>query len=402
MVEICIIGGGASGLAAAVSAARRSAGRRVVVLEKKEEPGRKLAASGNGRCNLTNRACPGARDTLDFFSSLGVFSYTDEAGRVYPHSNQAKDVVYALVREAKALGVEIKTGRHVRRLRPLSAKNGGFAVEYEGGSLKARKVLLACGGKAGPQFGTCGDGYGLARSLGHTVTRLAPSLTGFKIREELKALKGIRARASVSLKKDESLLAEERGEVQFNEDGISGICVMNLSRFVKLEPGEDFAGGMARYQAALDFLPELDEGETVRLLLGRRQMAELTVEDLLLSLVSAKLKPVLCKEAGLDGARRAASLSEREVERLARTVKSWTLSLEGTKGWQFAQCTAGGVPLEEIGETTMESRLVPGLYFCGELLDFDGPCGGFNLQYAWETGRKAGKAMTDAVSNSSD
>ena len=154
MIDICIIGGGASGLAAAVSAAEQKQGR-VLILEKKQVPGKKIAASGNGRCNLTNRKCSGALETLDFFASLGVFTYTDGEGRVYPNSNQAKDVVYALVRAAKSLGVELKTECTVEKILPLSGR-GGFQVRYKGGTLEAKKVLLACGGKAGPQLGTSG------------------------------------------------------------------------------------------------------------------------------------------------------------------------------------------------------------------------------------------------------
>ena len=148
MIDICIIGGGASGLAAAVSAAEQKQGR-VLILEKKQVPGKKIAASGNGRCNLTNRKCSGALETLNFFASLGVFTYTDGEGRVYPNSNQAKDVVYALVRAAKSLGVELKTECTVEKILPLSGR-GGFQVQYKGGTLEAKKVLLACGGKAGP------------------------------------------------------------------------------------------------------------------------------------------------------------------------------------------------------------------------------------------------------------
>lgn len=400
MIDICIIGGGASGLAAAVSAAEQKQGR-VLILEKKQMPGKKIAASGNGRCNLTNRKCSGALETLDFFASLGVFTYTDGEGRVYPNSNQAKDVVYALVRAAKSLGVELKTECTVEKILPLSGR-GGFQVRYKGGTLEAKKVLLACGGKAGPQFGTSGDGYGLAKALGHKVTRLAPILTGLETRENLKQLKGVRAMARVGLRKDGKLMAEETGEVQFNEDGISGICVMNLSRQVKLEPGETFAEGIARYQICFDFLPEMDWEETLVLLRRRQNIMELAVEDLFLSIVPSKLKQVLAEKSGLACGTQAALLSEGEVESAARILKSWTLSLSGVKGWNYAQCTSGGIPFGEVNGDTMESRLIPGLYFSGEILDFDGPCGGFNLQHAWETGRKAGKAMANAISNSSD
>ena len=208
--------------------------------------------------------------------------------------------------------------------------------------------------------------------------------------------------ARVGLRKDGKLMAEETGEVQFNEDGISGICVMNLSRQVKLEPGETFAEGIARYQICFDFLPEMDWEETIVLLHRRQNIMELAVEDLFLSIVPSKLKQVLAEKSGLACGTQAALLSEGEVESAARILKSWTLSLSGVKGWNYAQCTSGGIPFGEVNGDTMESQPIPGLYFSGEILDFDGPCGGFNLQHAWETGRKAGKAMANAISNSSD
>lgn len=396
MIDICIVGGGASGLAAAVSAARENRGKTICILEKKEKLGKKLAASGNGRCNLTNRACSGVSQTLEFFSSLGVLTRTDREGRVYPYSNQAKDVVYALTRSAELLGVEWKTGCAAEKIRFLPEKKG-FQISCKDSVLKAKRVLLACGGKAGPQFGTSGDGYMLAKSLGHRVTRLSPVLTGLEIREDMEPLKGIRAQARVGLKKDGKLLATEAGEVQFNADGISGICVMNLSRLVRLEPGEAFADGMARYRIGVDFLPDLSREETADLLKERGKIPGFTVEEMLLSLVPSGLKRLLAQRAGIAPDGRAREISEEKVRKLAEILKSWECTLRGTKGWKYAQCTAGGIALEELDETTMESRLVPGLYIAGELLDYDGPCGGFNLQNAWETGMKAGKAMANGV-----
>lgn len=396
MLDICIIGGGASGLAAAVCAAERYAGGKIRVLEKKEAPGKKLAATGNGKCNMTNIKCGGAEQTLKFFSSLGVLTKTDSQGRVYPYSNQAKDVVYALTRRLKTLGVKVETGSPVLELRQTK---GGFEVACQGQTIAAKKVLLAAGGKAGPQFGTTGDGYVLARKLGHRVTRLAPVLTGIQIQEDFRQLKGIRAAAEVWLEKDGSRLAAEQGEVQFNEDGISGICVMNLSRKIKLDDGEAFAEGMKRYQLGIDFLPEMEQEEVKRLLWQRRGIPELTAADLLLSIVSRNLGERLIREAGAEPGEKARDLAPERIEQIGAILKSWKLPIRGTKGWQQAQCTSGGVVLAEVDGETMESLIVPGLYFSGEILDFDGPCGGYNLQYAWETGIKAGKAMALSLRN---
>lgn len=389
MLDICIIGGGASGLAAAVAAAEQGRGKRICILEKKPLPGKKLAATGNGRCNLTNRTCPGAEETIKFFETIGVLTKTEEQGRVYPYAMQARDVVHALVRQAQYLGVEIKTDHPVRQVKKLER---GFSVVYEGGSLKARNVLLAAGGKAGPQFGSTGDGYGIAKALGHRVTRLAPILTGLETVGDISHLKGIRVRASVSLNRDGKQVAGEQGEVQFNQDGLSGICVMNLSRFVKLEQGESFADGMARYSVCIDFLPEISLAGTKALLEARCRIPGLQGNELLLSIVPDKLRQELISLAGIHQQQAAGSIASWQRSTLSHLLKSWELPLKGTSGWKKAQCTAGGIELEEIDMDTMESKLVPGLYFCGEIIDYDGPCGGFNLQNAWETGIRAGKA----------
>jgi predicted Rossmann fold flavoprotein len=394
VLDFCIIGGGASGLVAAVAAAGQGSGKSVLVLEKKPLPGKKLAATGNGKCNLTNRACPGAKETLAFFASIGIFTRTEEQGRVYPYAMQAKDVVYALVERAKGLGVEIRTECPVRQVKKIEE---GFQVDYEGGCLKAHSVLIAAGGKAGPQFGSAGDGYVMAKALGHHVTRLAPVLTGLETTVDISHLKGIRVKARVFLKKDGRQTAEEQGEVQFNQDGLSGICVMNLSRSVKLKPGEAFAEGMARYSVCVDFLPDLDLYQTKRMLMERGGIPGMKGEDLLLSVVPDKLKQELISAAGISPRQGARDISPAKQEVLSHLLKSWELPLKGTGGWKKAQCTAGGVSLEEIHMDTMESKFVPGLYFAGEIIDYDGPCGGFNLQNAWETGIKAGKAAAHVL-----
>lgn len=402
MLKLCIIGGGASALAAAVTAAKENPGLSICILEKKECLGKKLAATGNGKCNLSNRACREAEQILSFFSSIGILTRTDEQGRIYPYSQQARDVVYSLEHQVRERKLQVRTNCHVTG---LERTGQGFTVLYEGGTLKAQKVLLAAGGKAGPQFGTSGDGYAMAKSMGHTVTRLAPVLTGVEIEQELSDLKGVRVRGAVSLYEDGRRVFSEKGEIQFNEDSISGICVLNLSRFLRLREGESFSRGMSRFQAAGDFMPDMELHQVKELLQERYRRLGMKQDDLLLSLVPAPLAARLLREAGLKSEEMVsgpAHLSEVQLNELGKLLKGWKWQVKGTKGWKSAQCTAGGVSLEEIDMTTMESKLVPGLYFSGEIIDYDGPCGGFNLQNAWETGIKAGKAAAHHVSHSSD
>ncbi len=382
MLDICIIGGGASGLAAAITAGRENPDKSILIIEKKETVGKKLSATGNGKCNLTNEKCEGITQTLNFFDSIGVFTRTDEEGRVYPYCLQARDVVYAL--ENAARGADIRTGITVEK---IEKSVNGFIIKTNKGDFEAAKILIATGGKSAPQFGTSGDGYTFAKQLGHTVSRLAPVLTGIEVKEDLKSVKGVRIKALVKLFKDGTPIEEEYGEVQFNEDGISGICVMNLTRFIKLEEGESFNEGIGRYSVELDMVPEM-EAEDLKKMLQRRMAAGVAnTGDLLLSIVPDKLRENIMSQHF--------DLQDLDLCKLANDIKSWKLQLKGTKGWKAAQCTSGGVVLDEIDPATMESTLVKGLYFAGEVTDYDGPCGGYNLQYAWETGIKAGKAMAN-------
>ena len=380
MLDICIIGGGAAGLAAAITAGRETPDKSILIIEKKETVGKKLAATGNGKCNLTNTSCENMDSVLEFFDSIGIFTRADEEGRVYPYCSQAKDVVYALNKAAEAAGVDIRTGITVEKIVKTA---DGFNIKTNKGDFESVKLLIATGGKSAPQFGTSGDGYIFAKQLGHTVTRLAPVLTGIEVMEDLKSVKGVRVKALVKLLKDGQTAEKEYGEVQFNEDGISGICVMNLSRFIKIDEGESFIEGIRRYSVELDLVPEV-ETEELEIMLQRRIDAGIgNTEDLLISIIPDKLRKYIADEQELG-------LSE-----LTERLKSMKLSVSGTKGWKVAQCTSGGVTLDEIDAVTMESKLIDGLYFAGEVTDYDGPCGGYNLQYAWETGIKAGKAMAN-------
>ena len=380
MLDICIIGGGAAGLAAAITAGRETTDKSILIIEKKETVGKKLAATGNGKCNLTNTSCENMDSVLEFFDSIGIFTRADEEGRVYPYCSQAKDVVYALNKAAEAAGADIRTGITVEKIVNTA---DGFNIKTNKGDFESVKLLIATGGKSAPQFGTSGDGYIFAKQLGHTVTRLAPVLTGIEVMEDLKSVKGVRVKALVKLLKDGQTAEKEYGEVQFNEDGISGICVMNLSRFIKIDEGESFIEGIRRYSVELDLVPEV-ETEELEIMLQRRIDAGIgNTEDLLISIIPDKLRKYIADKQELG-------LSE-----LTERLKSMKLSVSGTKGWKVAQCTSGGVTLDEIDAVTMESKLIDGLYFAGEVTDYDGPCGGYNLQYAWETGIKAGKAMAN-------
>ena len=337
MYDICIIGGGASGMAAAISAAMEGPNLHICIIEKKEMLGKKLAATGNGRCNITNLKCDGARDVMDFFHRIGVIIDEEKDGWMYPVSRQAGDVVTALAAALERYNINVIVNKKVDKVYKDRMQ---FNINDE---IKAQLLLLATGGKAGPQYGTVGDGYKLARSMGHKITKLVPVLTALES-HETDGLKGVRVRGKVSLCCKGKVIAEEIGEIQFTSDGVSGICIFNLSRFVRLDKETDFSD----YRLHMDFLPLKSQREVEELLMDRKARGL----DLLRSILPAKLCEKISKEASAPG-------------EVAETLKDFSVKITGAGGWNRAQCTSGGVEGSEIDGETLESKLVEGLFLPG-------------------------------------
>ncbi|MDD7718455.1 MAG: aminoacetone oxidase family FAD-binding enzyme [Eubacteriaceae bacterium] len=374
MIDICIIGGGAAGLTAAISAKEANSSLKVAIIEKKNQVGKKILVSGNGKCNMTNLACPGCGDTLDFFRRIGVITRKDSEGRVYPYTEEARAVRDALVGRARSLGVEIITSAEVLGIN----KQKNFHLDLGNKIIECGKVLISTGGKSSPQCGSTGDGYKFAKAFGHRVSKLIPVLTAIDVEEDMEKLAGIRAKAGVSLTYKGEEVFSERGEVQFTPAGVSGICIFNMSRFLMLPEGKTLKNGFDNYKIHIDFFPD---NENLESLLQERIEHGFSGEKLLDYMIR---KPI---------AERIIKLSGGDIRSASALLKDFTLSPSGAKGWNFAQVTKGGVILDEVDSKTMESKLIKNLYFAGEVLDYDGPCGGFNLQYAWETGAKAGRGM---------
>ena len=389
-MTILIIGGGASGMMAALTASRDPS-NRVLLAERQARLGRKLLATGNGRCNLTNQNmdlrhyygenkdfCAYAlkhfdpKATLAFFRSLGLLTVTEPSGRVYPYSDSANSVldVLRLPLEQRE-NVELLTGREILSLR---RRGGTFVAGTEAGELTADRVIVCAGGLAGSKLGGTEMGYKLLASLGHSRTRLYPSLVQLKTETGLvRSLKGVRCEALV---KYGSLV--KRGELQFTDYGVSGPVIFELSR------------GALGGELEIDFLPDLKEGEVLELLESRcKTMPELKAEDLLTGIVHNRLGRTLLRACGISLEQPCRSVYS--LDRVANICKSLTLTVLGTTGMDQAQVTAGGIRTEEFDPETLESRLCPGLYAAGEVLDIDGDCGGYNLQWAWSSGRLAGE-----------
>lgn len=363
----------------AIAAASR--GRSVCIAEKNPALGKKIYATGSGRCNISNINCKNATQVLAFFRSLGLETVVEDEGRVYPRSSQAADVVFVLEKRLKHLGVEIMTGCSADWI----AKQGGtFEVSCDGRIIRSRSAVLACGGKAAPMYGTTGDGYALAQSMGHTVNKPLPVLTAIETAQDLSHVKGVRAEAMCRLLRKGRAVCSEKGEVQFADYGLSGICIFNLSRYLLLDDDTSFSD----YEVSLD----LSGGNDIAHLISDRMNIDgFKMKDLLRSFVPEALARDIVERAGLEKNAPAAGLSAEDTGMLCRQVTDWRVDVKGAKGWKMAQCTKGGVSLDELDTETMESKITEGLFITGELTDYDGPCGGYNLQNAWETGLKAGR-----------
>lgn len=399
MTDLIIIGGGAAGLACAVTAARR--GLRVTVLERMDRIGKKLLATGNGRCNLMNTSALrypgghdfaakalqrcGAEEQQAFWHSLGLHLREEDGGRVYPVSGQATSVLDALRLGLALYDVQVETGVNVDSVEKI---RGGFRICCGERTLKARNVMIAGGGKAQPKLGSDGSAMELLRKMGHTIHACRPALTQIRTEEKsIAGLSGIRVRGDVSVKKQGKILHHESGEILFADYGVSGVCVMQCARYAQ-----------AGTQLSLDFLPGMgfaDEEEVIREMLRRRkEWRNLPMEQLLTGLCVPRMASSLCKAAGVRWKDRViGELTDREITALCRTMHAFVLEVTGVKGFEQAQVTAGGADPAEFDPQTMESRIVPGLYAAGEVLDVDGDCGGFNLMFAFASGIIAGNKM---------
>ena len=394
---IGIIGAGASGMAAAIAAAAQE-NVQVLLLERQARVGHKLQATGNGRCNLTNLhagetgyhgtdpnfcayalARLGPEKTLEWFRGLGLVTVAEPSGRVYPYSDQANSVVDVLRFGLERPNIQVRLGFEAEKIRKLSQ---GFRVESREETMELDRLIIACGGLAGTKLGGSMAGYKLLRSLGHKCTKLRPTLVQLCWDWRPGAgLKGIRSNCRAEIRHDGVLCAQSTGQLQFTEYGLSGPVIFEISRDVCQEKGS--------WSCLLDFLPDMTETEVLALLEARRETA-LPAGELLTGILHNRLGRVLVQTADISPNCPIRELKKGNFAAVAALIKGLEIPLTEPMGMDCAQVTAGGILTEEFCPETMESRLVPGLYACGEVLDIDGDCGGYNLQWAWSSGYLAG------------
>ncbi len=396
---IGIIGGGASGMAAALAAAENPSAQ-VILIERQARVGRKLQATGNGRCNLTNinssvdslhgenvafasfamEQFPPEK-VLEWFSSLGLFTVAEESGRVYPYSDQANSVVDVLRFALEKKNIQLLTGAEVQKVQKIK---GGFSIDLGCEKINCDKLIVACGGLAGTKLGGSMSGYKLLGKLGHHCTKLRPALVQLKSSwNGCASLKGVRANCKAEIWHEGKLFSASEGELQFTEYGLSGPVMFEISR--------DACQGSGEWLCKLDFLPNID-GKILISELKRRKNTDLPTDELLTGILHNRLGRVLVKMAGVSCGHAIRDLSDEELQEVCNTVKGFEVSLTEPLGMDAAQVTAGGVLTDEFEPATMESKILPGLFACGEVLDIDGDCGGHNLQWAWASGRLAGSS----------
>lgn len=412
--DILIIGGGPAGMAAAISAKRSNSKIDVVLIEKNEIMGRKLRATGNGRCNITNVNAEGYSEVISFLSSLGIVTKINENGFLYPASESAADVSELLELRLKQLGVKVYTGVTALEVSYASDKteflttvsmretsDHGGSADYLKCTVYSSALVIAAGGKSAPVYGSTGEGYRWLRGLGHTVTRLVPSLAPIECDgADLSKLSGTRVRAEAKLFKNGEEIHREDGEIQFTKFGLSGICIFNLSKMMRFEPGDTFSS----FEIVLDLCREIDLGDVLKC------AAERTGSIRNESFVSEKLVDVfktvfkegvaleIIRQAGFNADEDSLVLSSEEArDKLVASASALKFQPTGQKGWKEAQCTSGGVVESEVDQSSFESNLVKNLYIVGEVLDYDGFCGGYNLNHAFLSGKRSGAAVADRI-----
>lgn len=408
MSKVIVIGGGAAGMFAAIQAAKK--GHQVVLLEKNEKLGKKIYITGKGRCNITNAcdmeelfrnvmrnskflysafyACSNYQ-VMDFFESNGLPIKTERGERVFPKSDHSSDVIAVLQKVLKQQGAEIHLHSEVKRIRIEAEKVTGVYL-MDGTFVAGEQVIVATGGCSYVTTGSTGDGYRFAKEAGHKVTKLSPALVPFEAEEAwIKELQGLSLKnVSIKIEKNGKVLYDEFGEMLFTHYGVSGPLILSASSAVN-----DYAGKMP-LQMKIDLKPALEEEQLdKRILRDFEENQNRQFKNALSRLFPAKLTPVMINLSGISPEKKVNEITREERLHFVKMIKAFPLTLSGFRDFKEAIITRGGVSVKEVNPSTMESKLIKGLYFAGEVLDLDALTGGFNLQIAWSTGYLAGDSI---------
>lgn len=408
-VQVLVVGGGASGMMAAISAAEE--GHKVLLIEKKNKLGKKILATGNGKCNFTNEFQEGScyhsdgdaysvikrfdeKACQEWFHKIGIMSKSRD-GYVYPLSGQATSVNRALYRRLQELEVEIHQEEWLESIQIKKDIKGtdirGYQVITNSDQYLTRNLILALGGAAAPVHGTTGDGYAMLANLGVSIKKIYPALTALTLKGKyMKDWAGVRVVGHIALMENHNnIIEQESGELQMVDYGISGIPVFQLSHHVgrRLDDGKELT-------LILDCLPDYSDEELKQEIERRRnEFKPCSLGDLLEGILPAKLMSALLKEAGIKASRDSKFVTDKEIDQIVCQMKHKELEIQGVRPFENAQVTTGGVLLSELDINRMELFKYPGIFIVGELANVDGICGGYNLQWAWSSGYVAGKAV---------
>lgn len=402
--KILIIGGGASGMIAAISAARN--GNNVSIFEKNEKLGKKILITGNGRCNITNTNVSWKNyngtypkftasvisqfdnnKTINLFEKLGLILVEENNGRLFPRSNQAQSVIDCLKHEINKLNVEIKFNQKIKQ---VAVSNKKFLVTtYQNKKYNFDKIIIATGGKTYPKTGSTGDGYRFAKSFGHKIIQPFPVSTPFRIKSIIcNKLQGIKVNVKLKISHKNNLIVENIGELLFTHLGISAPVVLESSR----EVSKIFVSNPnSQIKCSINFFPEYSQEQLLDILVKRfHENPDKNIGNQFIGMLPKKVAPAILKYFNINPEVKSRDTSKKTINQVIQILTNFNLEIIGVLGWDTAQFTAGGVDVKEINSQTMESKLVPRLYFCGEVVDIDGQSGGYNLQWAWSSGWVAG------------
>lgn len=411
MKDVIIIGGGPAGILCAAAIKENAKEMvNVTIVERLEKIGKKILATGNGKCNFTNKNLSprrynnpkfvtptlskyGYKEIVEYLESIGLLSKEISEGRMYPYTESATTVLEVMRMHLNRLGVNVKTNYEVNK---VVEKNGRYLVYNKNQRnyyLECDYLVFACGGASAPVLGSNGSGYGLLKPFKVKVTDIYPGLVGIKSDITiLKVLNGLRFKCNVSVyeKKTKSCVWIEYGEVQFKGDGISGIVVMEASTFM--------ARHLGNYVINLDLMPEASLDDTVRMLNIRKELFESSeVLNLLTGMLPKMLGQVILKKASIDMNSYIKNLTKANITKIAGLIKAFPLDVKGDYGFERSQVTVGGVSLTEVDNETLEIRKMPNAYVCGEIIDVDGECGGYNMQWALASGYLVGKKISESI-----
>ncbi len=400
-VYAAIIGGGASGLMCACVASNRNRDKKIVVIERDNRVGKKILVSGNSRCNLTNLSADiknyhtdfeggikfllknySPKKIIEYFNSIGLLCKADSENRVYPLSRQSSAVLSVLRNELKRNDVDEICDTLVNS---IERTKDGYAIKCDNKTIYAQKVVIATGGNNNYAQKVVSDTYKVAKSIGHTTSALSPSLSPVKVKKNIKSLKGIRAQGKVSAVINGEVIKSEYGEIQFGSDTLSGICVFNLSREINKAD---------KSEIIVELLPEYSFSEICEMISNRIALVKNdNVQELFTGLFHKNIGIALLKDSSIDTSLKANMLSQKDVKNLAHTMHKWVFPCVKSSDFSFAQVTSGGIKGNEIDPQTLQSKKAKNIYICGEAINVDGDCGGYNLQFAFSSGMCVGEQL---------